>query len=219
MATKDFVNFEYNPKKESVLVVGETQSGKTEWTITLSHINAFSGYDVLIIDRNWKFTKLNPDKVIHTISDIKGKGLQILQPNTIKTGAQKHEFINNVCYIAQGFSKNGNFILVIDELQDWIEHFNKKVDGLDTYIHTCHNYNSSYIVNFQSPSEIPKYVFSNAVHKFCLYMDTPTNVKFMKSYVGKMMDGFSNGDFAKYEGFYKKSGLPPEKFRVIKFGK
>ncbi len=216
---KDFKNFKYNPKKESIVIAGETQSGKSEWTKTLAHINAFSGYNVLVVDRNWIFTNLNPEKVIHTISDIKGKGLQILQPQTIRTGKEKHDYINNVCYVAQSFSKKGNFILIIDELQDWIEHFNKKVDGLDTYIHTCHNYNSSYIVNFQSPSEIPKYVFSNAIHKFCLYMDTPNNVKFMKNYVGNMMDGFSNGTFAKYEGFYKQSGQAPEKFKVVKFGK
>ena len=217
--TKDFVDFKYNPKKESVLIVGETQSGKSEWTKTLCHINAYSGYNVLVLDRNWIFAQLNPDKVIHTISDVTGKGLQILQPPTIRTSADKHAFFNNFCYVAQSFSKQGNFILVIDELQDWIEHINKKVDGLDTYIHTCHNYNSSYILNFQSPSEVPKYVFSNAIHKFCLYMDTPTNVKFMRNYVGKMMDGFASGEFEKYEGFYKQSGQPAEKFKVVKLGK
>ena len=214
-----FKDFKYNPKKESIIVVGETQSGKSEWCKTIAQILAFSGYDILIIDRNWIYGNLDPMRVIHYVTEITGKGLQILQPLELHTARSKHDWINQACYVAQSFSKNGNFILMIDELQDWIEHFNKKLDGLDTYVHTCHNYNSSFIFNFQSPSEVPKYVFSNAIHKFCLYMDTPNNVKFMKNYVGKMVEGFVRGEFEKYEGFYKVSATPPQKFKVVKLGK
>jgi len=192
-------DFNYNPKVQSVVIVGETQSGKTEHAITLTYINSFSGYDVLVLDLNWRFSKLDPDKIIHNIYDIKGKGLQILQPHELLTKSQRHQFFNDVCYAAYSYAKKGNFILVVDELQEWIEHYNKPIDGFDTYVRTCHNHHSSYIAIFQSTSEIPKYVLSNAIHKFVLYMDTPNNVEYMKKYVGKEIYGFARGEFEKYE--------------------
>lgn len=206
----------HNPKKESMVMMGDTQTGKTEHGITHTKIISQLKYDVLVLDLNRKFTKIDPSKVIHNLSDITGKGLEILQPIRFTTPDAMGQFFSDLCYIAQSRMLTGNFVFVVDELQEWFDNQWTQVKAYETYVRTCHNHCSSFIAIFQSASEIPKYVLRNAVHKFCLYIDAPGDVTYLSKLISKEVQDFSLGKFPKYTGIYKRSGEPTQRFRVVK---
>ena len=199
-----------------MVIMGDTQSGKTEHGITHTKILSDIGYDVLALDLNRKFTKIDPTKVIRTIQDITGKGLQILQPHSFTNPDLMGQFFSDVCYVAQSYMRKGNFVFVVDELQEWFDNQWKSVQPFETYVRTCHNHNSSFIAIFQSPSEIPKYVLRNAVHKFCLYVDLPGDVIYLSKLLSKEVSGFSENKYPKYTGIYKRAGEPLQTFKVVK---
>ena len=208
-------NIKHNPKKESMVIMGDTQSGKTEHGITHTKIISDIGYDILVLDLNRKFTKIDPSKVIRTLSDITGKGLEILQPYPFTNTDLMGQFFSDVSYIAQHHMRKGNFVFIVDELQEWFDNQWKSIKPYETYVRTCHNHNSSFIAIFQSPSEIPKYVLRNAVHKFCLYVDSPGDVFYLSKLLSKDVNGFSEGKYEKYEGIYKRSGSPTQRFKAV----
>ena len=67
----------YDPEKQSLSIMGETQSGKTTHAVSIVSMLASAGFNVIVLDNKRKFTKINPTKVIHTMQDIRGKGLEI----------------------------------------------------------------------------------------------------------------------------------------------
>ena len=206
----------YNPKKESVVIMGDTQTGKTEHGITHTKSLASARYNILVLDLNRKFTKISPELVIHNLNEITGVGLQILQPHAFSSLSLMNQFFEDTCHIARKLMLRGNFIFVVDELQEWFNDQRSHIKPFELYCRTCHNHNSSYVSIFQSPSEIPKYVIRNAVHRFCLYVDLVGDVDYLKKLIGKEVTLFASNHYERFEGIYKKTGEAVQTFKVVR---
>lgn len=205
--------FNYNPKKQSVIIAGASQTGKTTEAITKCKILEMANYNILILDKKRKFTKLDPTKVIHTISDITAKGLQILQPHKFTSPQQMFQFFEDLAWVCYSY---WNLILVVDELHSWFKDKRTHIPSFEMYCRECHNQNSSFIAIFQSPSEVPNYVMRNAYHRFVLYLDLDQDIDAMKRVIGKEMKLFSEGSIPQYQGLYKEQGKPVLQFEVTK---
>lgn len=205
----------YDPKTESMSMIGASQTGKTTHAITISKMLGDNDYNVIILDKKWKFTAVDPSKVIHTLSDIRPKGLQILQPYKFDSPQQMHQFFLDFCWVAYSL---WNVIIVIDELHSWFKNKWVSIPSLELYARECHNQKSSFIAIFQAPSEVPNYILRNSEHRFCLYLDLPTDIDYMKRFIGKEVNEFLTSTEMRdnYEGFYKKQGQPIKKFSVVK---
>ena len=77
--------FDYNPLKENVILTGSAQVGKTEFSKKLALMLAQNKYNVIVEDFHRRFTACDPMAVKKNLYDIKGKGLEILQPHEFTT--------------------------------------------------------------------------------------------------------------------------------------
>ncbi|MCH7561077.1 MAG: hypothetical protein IIC67_06900 [Thaumarchaeota archaeon] len=204
---------DYNPEKQSMILAGSTQEGKTTHAISYCKMLTIKGFNILILDKNRKFTKLDPDKVIHTLSEVTGKGLQILQPHRFTSPEQMHQFFEDVAWVAYSYHY---LIFVIDELHSWFRDKRTHIPSFELLCRECHNQNSSFMAIFQSPSEVPNYVMRNSHHRFVLYLDLDQDVDAMKKVIGKEMKLFAESKITKYEGLYKEKGKPVKLFKVVK---
>lgn len=205
--------FNYNPQKQSIIITGADQTGKTTEAITKCKILAQNGFNVLILDHKRRFTSLDPFKVIHNVSDVTGKGLQILQPHTFTSPEQMRQFFNDLSWVAYTYK---NLVYVIDELHSWFKDIRTHVTSFELFCRECHNQNSSYIGIFQSPSEVPHYVMRNSYHRFMLYLDMDHDIETMKKVMGKEAKLFTTNEIPKYHGLYKERGHPVLLFKVAK---
>lgn len=205
-------NFNYDPKKQSLILAGATQTGKTTQALTFSKMLSYNGFNILILDNKRKFTSLDPLKVIHTSSEITGNGLQILQPHKFVSPSQMHTFFEDLAWICYSYP---NFIWVIDELHSWFRDKRTHIPSFEMYCRECHNQNSSYIGIFQSPSEVPSYVMRNSTHRFMLFLDLDQDIEAMKKVMGKEVNQFGLGNIKEFEGLYKERGQPVKLFKVI----
>ena len=171
------------------------------------------GFNLLILDKKRKFTKLDPTRVIHTISDVTGKGLQILQPHQFSSPQQMFQFFEDLAWVCYSYH---NLIYVIDELHSWFRDKRTPIPSFELFCLECHNQHCSFITIFQSPSEVPNYVMRNSHHRFVLYLDLDQDVETMRKVIGKEMKLFAESKIAKYEGLYKEKGKPVKLFKVVK---
>lgn len=205
----------YNPKRQSISIIGATQTGKTTHAISISSMLANNNRNILILDNKRKFTGLNPSRVIHTLSDIRGQGLEILQPYKFDSPVQMQQFFVDLCYVMYSMK---NQIFVMDELQSWFRNKWVSIPSLELFAHECHNQNCSFIAIFQAPSEVPNYILRNSEHRFCLFLDLPTDIDYIKRFMGKEVLEFMTDSYLRenYIGFYKQQGQLTKKFRVVK---
>lgn len=170
-------------------------------------------YNLIVLDNKRRFTSLDPSCVIHTISEITGKGLQILQPNKFVNPQQMHQFFEDLAWVCYSYH---DLIFVIDELHSWFRDKRTHIPSFEMFCRECHNQNSSYIGIFQSPSDIPNYVMRNSHHRFVLYLDLDQDVDSMKKVIGKEVKLFAENKIPKYEGLYKEKGKEVKLFKVVK---
>ena len=205
--------FDFNPLKESVILAGADQTGKTTHAITLCKILEQGSHNILILDHKRRFTSLDPSKVIHTLSDITGNGLQILQPYTFASPEKMHQFFNDLAWICYGYN---HLIFVIDELHSWFRDKRTHIPSFELFCRECHNQNNSFIGIFQSPSEVPSYVMRNSYHRFMLFLDLEQDIETMRKIMGKEVLQFPEGKIPQYSGLYKERAKPVKLFKVIK---
>lgn len=205
--------FNYDPQTQSIIIAGATQTGKTTEAITKCKMLGINGFNVLILDNKRRFTSVDPTKVIHTISDVTGQGLQILQPHTFSSPEQMHQFFNDLAWVCYAYK---NLVFVIDELHSWFRDKRTHIPSFELFCRECHNQKSSFIGIFQSPSEVPAYVMRNSYHRFMLFLDLDQDIETMKKIMGKEVKEFLLGNIPEYEGLYKERGKAVKLFKVIK---
>ena len=102
--------YHWNPLKQNSIIVGADQSGKTNLGKVLTTI-LHPKYNVVILDFHKKFTNLDINAVIRNVFDIKGIGLQILQPYEMT-----EELFDDICGAVY---KLRNVVFMVDELHNW----------------------------------------------------------------------------------------------------
>jgi len=196
-----------------MILAGATQTGKTTQAITYAKMLSVNNFNVQILDNKRRFTSLDPSKVIHTLQDITGQGLQILQPHKFTSPAQMHQFFEDLAWVNYSYS---GLVWIVDELHSWFRDKRTHIPSFEMYCRECHNQKSSFIGIFQSPSEVPSYVMRNSYHRFMLFLDLDQDIETMKKIMGKEVKEFGLGNIPKYEGLYKERGKPVKLFKVTK---
>lgn len=200
-------NLDYSPYKENVVIIGAAQHGKTTQGRNITRMLASNFYNILIWDYNKRFTRINPFAVKHFLHEITGKGLEIFQPEL-----RTDEIFDNFCALAFTFR---NVVVVIDELQNYCSP-NSTPKNMQLLMENCNNQSVAYIAIFQRPAEVTRFVTSNSRHRYCLYLDDPNDIKYMKKWIGQDVENFLNNSIPLFEGIYKKVGQTTKRFQVEK---
>lgn len=175
---------------------------------------AVQGFNVQILDHKRRYTSLDPTKVIHTISDITGQGLQILQPHTFASPEKMHQFFEDLAWVNYSYN---NLNWFIDELHSWFRDKRTHIPSFELFCRECHNQDSSFVGIFQSPSEVPNYIMRNSYHRFMLYLDLEHDIDTMGKIMGRAeVKQFTQNSIPKYEGLYKERGKAVKLFKVVK---
>lgn len=176
------------------------QSGKTNAGKVIVSLLAQNDFNVVVYDVHRRFSSVDPSKIKTNLFDIRGKGLEIFQPD-LDTDDLFNDFISK-CYTFY------NCVVVIDELHNFCKK-QKAPSGLSLFCRNCNNRNLSYVAIFQAPSEVPSFIVRNAHHRYCFYLDLPYDIDALKSYIG--MDVFRFLDEAnpvpQFTALYKRAGM------------
>lgn len=194
------VQLVWNPYKENVCIMGASQEGKTELAKKLSKMLVHYGFNVIICDVHRKFTELDPLCVKHALMDIRGQGLEIIQPFEVTL-----RWFEDLCAVVYSLR---NVVFVPDELHNFASKF-RSAKNLELLARNCNNRNIGYMAIFQRPAEIPNFILSNANHLFCFRLDLPTDIDYLKkAWFGNSVLKFGDESepIAKYHGLYKKKG-------------
>lgn len=193
-----------NPYKENSSIIGAAQVGKTEWCKKVCAMLNQAGFNVVVYAPHPNWIEVSPASVKRTISSIVGTGLEIYYP--VENSIKDFDFFMQTCYQFQ------NQVVIMDELHN----FCKKQswpNSLELFCRNCNNRNMGYIAIFQAPAEVPGFVLRNSMHKYCFYLDLPTDIDYMKKWLGPKVEEFNQGwPIESRDGFYKKQGLPVERF-------
>jgi hypothetical protein len=207
-------NWKYDPRKESIIIVGADQTGKTTHAKSIGKMLSVQGFNVQILDHKRRFTSLDPSAVIHTLQDITGQGLQILQPHTFSSPEAMHQFFEDLAWTNYRYH---NLNWIIDELHSWFRDKRTHIPSFELFSRECHNQDSSFIGIFQSPSEVPNYILRNSYHRFMLYLDLEQDIDTMGKIMGRAeVKEFALNNIKKYEGLYKERGNKVKLFKVVK---
>lgn len=192
------IEFSYNPVKHNVSIIGADQTGKT--TLGVGFVKMlYPRYNVIVYTphADSKFHKAFPQFVVHNIFDLKPEGLTILQPMI-----NSHYFFDQTC---KEIWKMHDVVFIADELHNDIRKY-VMPPNFEILVRNCGNRNIGYVAIFQRPADIHSDVLSNSRHRFCYFMDLPTDIDYMSKWIGEEMRKFPTGEIAEYHGLYKKRG-------------
>lgn len=193
----------YNPLKENVAVMGANQEGKTEKVIELVARLRKKGYNVIVLDTNWKFTKLDPTAVRRTLYELTGKGLELFQ-----SSEWTDELFEKFLWFCYTF-KNKNLVVVIDELSNYVDK-QKLPLALKIFCKNCNNHNIGFIAIFHSPTDIPNKVLTIFHHIICYYLELDYQIEAIrKNWFGELAYAFKDGRVPQYRCLYKKRHESP----------
>lgn len=204
------IELEYNPYKENIIIVGEAQTRKTTFAKKeLIPLLMKANCNAILFDYHHNFTKeahaLSPQFVKSYISDLRGEGLEILQLED-NSPEMFENLIEKVCEMR-------NVVLLVDELHNFVTKY-RAPDKLWYFLRNCNNDYLAYIAIFQRPAEVVSAVCSNSTHRFCFFLDLPTDIDYMKSYIGLSVERFAQEDIAEGEYCYKRRGK-----RLVQWGR
>jgi hypothetical protein len=197
--------------KQNVMITGEAQSGKTNFGKIIAKILQLNGCNVLVRDPHRRFTNVDPMCVKTSLGELNGTGLEIYQPQI----DSERDFADLTGWVNTRY----NLVYMFDEAHNDCRK-QKAPKSLDFLCRNCNNRSIGYIAIFQRPAEVPNYLLSNAHHKFVFHLDLPTDIDYMKKYIGVEMERFSADSInpmPKYHGLYKTAGKRVEEFTVDKF--
>jgi len=187
-----------NPEKENISVVGANQEGKTEFVVKLVASLHEQGFNVIVLDPHKKFTKLGAQFVKTTLADVRGIGLEIVQPYEIS-----QQFFLNLADKIYNQIKH-YVIFVIDELHNYLQKQpTKETKIVQTLFENCNNRDIGYIAIYHSPSEVPNYVMRTSQVLFLFYTDVVSDKAYLKKWVGDVVDGFFDNTIQKYQAICK----------------
>ena len=210
----DAVPVDMKPYRENGIITGASQTGKTLLSMLITLLYTKKGYNMITLDPNHKFANRIDDLpcfsasfVKHTLADIRGLGLEIYQPYE-----NQETDLENLC---GKIKKMRDVCLVGDEIPNYVKKF-KSGNNLDWIVRNGNNFRIGYLFIFQAPQLVPSDIVRNSKHRWCFYLDMPTDIKYMKDFIGKEVEEFQTGTEQEYErfGFYKKTGQSAKRFRI-----
>lgn len=186
----------WNEYKENMCIFGGNQEGKSTLAIKLAQTLANSGKNVIVYAEHENFNILNPNCVVHSIQQLKGKGLEIFNPY-IATDELFNTFIN---YIYQNFQY---VTVILDEIHNRVTK-NNISKMLKIFVQNCNNRNIGYVATFHSPSEVHNSILRAANIKIVFHIDLPREVDYACRWIDPICKGFTTGEIVQYQGVIKK---------------
>lgn len=196
----------WNEHKENVCVIGANQEGKSTLALKLASDLANAGRNVIIYAEHENFNTLNPNCVVHTVSALKGQGLEIFNPY-VATDELFNSFIEHV------YNNFRYAVIILDELHNRVTKNNiSKI--LKIFVQNCNNRNMSYVATFHSPSEIHNSILRAANIKIVFYLDLPREIDYVCRWIDPICEGFSTGEIQQFQGVIKKRHEKAEIFSL-----
>ena len=207
MMQSSFTDIKWNPLLENTSIIGTNQTGKT--TLARALVQFFRlNFNIIVYDphghQNPKrgFTQVAPECVKHSIFDIRGQGLEIIQPLE-----DSKKFFDSLCLKVYSLR---NLIFIMDELHNNASKYRTE-KNLDLLARNCNNRQIGYIAIFQRPAEIPNYILSTSTHRFFFFLDLPNDREYIEKWTG-----ITGTETLKIrEGIYRKRGSVESKRFVI----
>ncbi len=176
--------FLWNYGTDNSVVIGAHWQGKTELSVNLIARPLMGKAPIWIWDYNNKFSHLMPDNVIHSVSELK-YGTQILVPFD-----KSPEHFEQFCAAANNLS---DLHVIIDEAHNYCS-AHRISPEFAILVRDKGNQNVSYTCIFQRPANVYKDIISNAAHRFVLAFDVPTDVKYLRDWLGIECELFLSPD-------------------------
>ena len=182
----------YNPHRQSLCVLGMSQTGKTRISKIITKLIVDSGRKAIVYDPNHRWTqKVNDEPVfsasyvVNTIHEMNPKGLCIVQPVE-----DSENFFVDFCKKVWSFRQIGFFTVIIDELHNNVTTFHAK-ESFKMLVRNCHNWNIGYVAIMQRTQEVPKMTISNSMHQIAFRLNWPSDIKILKEFLGEEVERLS----------------------------
>jgi hypothetical protein len=181
-----------------MFIMGKSQTGKTRTAKIITKVLITSERPVIVFDPNCRWTEkreseiaFSPENVIHNVADIHAKGLCIFQPNIDANSGQIEEWtevhFEAFCKKVRSLFHVGNFVVMIDELHNFITTFSANKD-FQIFVKNCHNFDVGYIAIMQRMQEGIKAPFANADHLIVFRLKYAGDLKMMKLTLGDVAE-------------------------------
>ena len=197
----------YNPHRQSISVLGMSQTGKTRLSKMITKLIVDSGRKVIVYDPNRRWTQkvkhepvFSASHIVNTIHDINTKGLCIVQPDD-----DNEEFFTQFCKKVWSLRTIGYFTVIMDELHNNVTTFHAQ-EAFKKLIRNCHNWNIGYIAIMQRTQEVPKMAISNTMHQIAFRLNWPSDIKILKEFLGDEVERLSpdsENPLGENHAFYK----------------
>ena len=182
----------YNPHRQSISVLGMSQTGKTRISKIITKLLVDSGRKVIVYDPNARWTQKVTDEpafsavhVVNNIHQMNLKDLCIVQPDE-----DTEDFFIEFCKKVWSFRKTGFFTVIIDELHNNVTTFHAK-ESFKKLVRNCHNWNIGYVAIMQRTQEVPKMAISNSMHQIAFRLNWPSDIKILKEFLGEEVERLS----------------------------
>lgn len=170
-------SFTYNPFNEDVLVVGRGGCGKT-YLVKNLFLKAFAGRSARVPfwlwDHRWQYL-LDGIETVYKVEDLKA-GSQILQPFN-KSIADFDHFCEKALYLS-------NSVIAVEETHNFTSKQKIKSDNFAEIINAGRPRGLDWICVTRRPQQLHNDILSDADHIFCFDMELPSDVKFMRQWIG-----------------------------------
>jgi|SRR6185295_2678483 len=174
------LQFHWQVGTENSVVIGAHWQGKTWLAKYLIASRVKGRFPMWIWDYNGKFADLAPSNVIHSVKDLK-YGTQIVVPLD-----KSPEHFEQFCIAV---NKQANLHVIIDEAHTYCS-AHQIPPAFAQLVRDKGNQNVSYTCIQQRPAEIHKSIISNAQHRFVLAFDVPTDVVYLRNWIGTEVELF-----------------------------
>lgn len=203
------MNIDIDAYVDNAITIGAHWQGKT-WrmahTIVLPLLKVAN---VWIWDYQGRFIQyLRPDvRLIKRTVEALEYGVQFLKPQD-----KSRENFDRFCKKVAGLS---NLVVVIDEAHNYSTAQTMSAPHAELVRNLPGNQGISYIEIFQRPVSVHKDILNNALHRFCFAFDVPTDIKYLRQWLGVEVELFLSYDqrskFAKIK-FGDKAMLTPHSY-------
>ena len=205
--TSDGVNytqhfeFDWSVGTDNSVIIGAHFQGKTHLAKHLVAKPLLGKYPLWIWDHHGKFTDLTDlSNVVRSVSGLR-YGLQVLKPIEKSPGA-----FFQFCALV---NKQSDLHVIIDETHNFCS-AHKIAPEFATLVRDKGNNNVSYTCVFQRPAEVHKSIISNALHRFVFAFDVPTDVIYLKQWIGTEVELFLPPQLRRHHR--EEPQLPPRSF-------
>lgn len=191
-------HFDWQPGADNIVVMGAHWHGKTVLGRELVAAPIVGKFPMWIWDHNGKFATLAPDSICYSVEKLV-YGTQILIP-----AAKSPEYFEKFCRLVNA---QRNMLIIVDEAHNFCS-AHRLPPEFGRLIRDKGNQNVGYCCIFQAVTEVHKSIIRNAKHRFVFFFDVPTDVDYLRKWIGIESELFLSVDHLNRKYFRGKPEHP-----------